>query len=181
MRPSLHHARRGNPVALWTRLALTALVSAVMFAMMMLTTADVTGRYLFNSPVPGSFEIVQFLLAIVIFSALPLITWDEKHITVNLLERFIPEIARRWLDAFLSLVSTVVVAVVTERMWIQGDLMAEGQHITGFLEWPIAPIAYFMSVMSALATILLALLTWQKFTGSAAAPSGGGATDSGDE
>jgi TRAP-type C4-dicarboxylate transport system permease small subunit len=161
-------ARRDFAVARWTRRALTAMVSIVMFAMMMLTTADVAGRALFNRPIEGSFEIVTFLLAILIFSSLPLITWDEKHITVNLFERWIKGRVQRVLDVVLSAVSTVVVAGVTDRMWIQGNLMAEGQHITGFLEWPIAPIAYFMAVLSGLTTLILLAITLNKLIGGGA-------------
>lgn len=160
-------AHGSNAIARWTRLALTALVSIVMFAMMMLTTADVAGRYFFNTPIKGSFEIVTFLLAILVFSSLPLISWDQKHITVNLFEHWIPPSVHRWLGILLSIVSTLVVAGITERMWVHGNLMAEGQHITGFLEWPIAPIAYYMSALSALTTIVMAVLTWQKITGTA--------------
>ena len=154
-------------IARWTRLVLTSLVSVVMFTMMMLTTADVAGRYFLNTPIKGSFEIVTFLLAILIFSSFPLISWDEKHITVNLFDHLIPGGIKRWLDMALSLVSTVVVAGITERMWVQGNLMAEGQHITGFLEWPIAPIAYYASALSALTTVIMAVLTWQKIIGTA--------------
>ena len=150
-----------NPVARWTRGVLTALVSIVMFAMMMLTTADVAGRALLNKPIPGSFEIATFLLAILIFASLPLITWDQKHITVNLFERWIGGAFQRVLNAVLLLVSTGVVAMMTERMWVQGRLMDAGGHITGFLEWPIAPIAYTMAVLSGLTTLILAALTWR--------------------
>ena len=163
-------ARRTGPVVLWTRRALTALISAVMFAMMALTTADVAGRAIFNMPVKGGFEIITFLLAILVFASFPLITWDEKHITVSLFERWIGGTFERVLGSVVAAVSTFVVAMITYRMWIQGDLMAEGQHITGFLEWPIAPIAYAMAALSGLTTVILATITWQKLTGRAGAP-----------
>jgi TRAP-type C4-dicarboxylate transport system permease small subunit len=163
------NATRGGLVTRATRFVLTALVTVVMFAMMMLVTADVAGRALFNAPVRGSFEVLTFLLAILVFASLPLVTWDEKHITVSLFDRWIPTPARRALDVALSVLSTLVVAVITYRMWIQGQLMAEGQHITGLLEWPIAPVAFVMSALSGLTTLILIVLTWHKITGHAPA------------
>jgi hypothetical protein len=56
------------------------------------------------------------------------------------------------------------------RMWIQADLMREGQHITGALQWPIAPVVYAASVLSALTAQIIAVLTWQKLTGREALP-----------
>jgi TRAP-type C4-dicarboxylate transport system permease small subunit len=35
--------------------------------MMCLTTVDVVGRYVFNSPVLGAFELTEFLVLILIF------------------------------------------------------------------------------------------------------------------
>lgn len=148
-------------VARWTRIALTALVSIVMFSMMMLTTADVAGR-VFGKPIKGSFEIVTFMLAILIFCALPLISWDEKHIKVNLFDHWIPAPILRALHVLWAIIMTVVMAGIAYRMWIQGNLMAQGQHVTGFLEWPIAPIVYVMCVLSGFTTIIFAVLVWQK-------------------
>jgi TRAP-type C4-dicarboxylate transport system permease small subunit len=152
------------PVARWTRYALTAMVSIVIFAMMILTTADVAGRALFSKPIKGSFEIVTFLLAILIFCALPLITWDEKHINVRLFDHWIAAPIQRVLALSWAIIMTIIMAGISWRMWIQADLMAEGRHVTGFLEWPIAPIAYFMSVLSGLTAIILAIQTWHKLT-----------------
>ena len=148
--------------ARWTHRVLTALVSIVMFSMMILTTADVAGRALFSKPIKGSFEIVTFMLAILIFCALPLISWDEKHIKVNLFDHWIPAPILRALNVLWAITMTVVMAGITWRMWIQGNLMAAGQHVTGFLEWPIAPIVYVMCVLSGFTTIIFAVLVWQK-------------------
>jgi TRAP-type C4-dicarboxylate transport system permease small subunit len=148
----------------WLRRALSGLVAAVMFAMMVLTTADVASRAL-GRPLKGSYEIVTFMLAILIFCALPLITWDEKHIKVNLFDRWIPARSLRALNIVWVTIMALVMGGVTYRMWIQARLMADGQHITGALEWPIAPVVYLMTVLAGLATIVLAALIWQKLTG----------------
>jgi TRAP-type C4-dicarboxylate transport system permease small subunit len=152
------------PLARWTRYALTAMVSITIFAMMMLTTADVVGRALFSKPIKGSFEIVTFLLAILIFCALPLVTWDEKHINVRLFDHWIAGPVQRLLALAWTAIMTIIMALITWRMWIQADLMAQGRHVTGFLEWPIAPIAYFMSVLSGVTTIILVVQTWRKLS-----------------
>jgi TRAP-type C4-dicarboxylate transport system permease small subunit len=172
----LHQPGAGGTgaIALWTRRALTALVSIIMFVMMILTTADVFGRAVFNTPIKGSFEIITFLLAALIFSSLPLITWDEKHISVSLVDQWLKGPLRRISRTLILTICTIIVAGITQRMWIQGDLMAEGQHITGFLEWPIAPIAYFMAVLSGLSTLILVLLTWCALTGRETEPGGHG-------
>ena len=61
-------------------------MAVFLFAMMTITAVDVLGRYVFNTPVPGGFEIVQYLMAVVVFASLPLTTAAERHLTVSLLE-----------------------------------------------------------------------------------------------
>jgi TRAP-type transport system small permease protein len=164
-RPQEEGATSRAPVARWTRGTLTALIAIIMFTMMMVTTGDVTGRAFFNAPIKGSDEIVSFLLAILIFASLPLITWDQQHITVTLFGHWIRGAFARVLSVLLSATSTLVVALIAYRMWIQADLMREGQHITGALEWPIAPVVYMASVLSGMAAAILVIMTWQKITG----------------
>lgn len=147
------------------RTVLLAIVCIAMFTMMMLTTADVTGRALLNFPIKGSDEIVAFLFAIVIFAALPLVTWDQQHITVSLFERWLRGPVEKVLAVLISATCTVVVAGIAYRLWIQANLMAEGRHVTGALEWPIAPIVYVMSGFSTIAAIILLILTWEKLRG----------------
>ena len=132
----------------------------VLFAMMALVTVDVFGRYVFNTPVKGGFEIVQFMLAIVIFVSLPLITWENSHITVSIFEGFFQRRFTQIQQMFVLLVSAFSLALITWRMWAQGNDLVDGKQITGFLEWPIAPIAYFMSVLTgfALITVLILIL-----------------------
>ena len=52
------HGLLARPV-LWVRRGLAGVVALGLFAMMVLTVVDVTGRYLFSRPVPGSFEVIR--------------------------------------------------------------------------------------------------------------------------
>ena len=62
-------------------------------------------------------------------------------------------------------VSAVAIAVICWRMWKQGDVLADGDQITGFLEWPIAPIAYAMSVLAAITLVIVLVLIWRHLRG----------------
>ena len=74
-----------HPEALLDRLLL-GVAAFVMFMMMALTFTDVLGRYLLRSPLPGAFEMIQFLMPFVIFTVLPVITKEDGHITVTVLD-----------------------------------------------------------------------------------------------
>lgn len=149
----------------WLDRALLIIVATIMFAMMALTFVDVFARYLFAAPISGAFEIIQFMMALVIFCALPVVTRKEVHITVGLFEAFM--VGRvGWIRRLgVLLFSAAVVTLLAYQMWMQGIQMQEGQHITGYLEVPIAPIAYAMSVLSWVTLIVLVGMIWRHLRG----------------
>ena len=53
---------------------------------MMLTTADVVGRYIFNWPIRGAFEITELLLLTLIFAGLPLASRADEHVTLDFID-----------------------------------------------------------------------------------------------
>ena len=139
-------------------LFLMVIVGTTIFLMMAITFVDVVGRYGFNLPIPGGFELIEFLMPLSIFAGLPIITRRRTHIIVSILDGWfrgrIGDIRRIVVDAG----SLAVVAFIAERMWSQGKGLAEGQIESGYLEWPIAPAAYAISGLSAITCVVLVLM-----------------------
>lgn len=136
---------------------LEGLAALNLLALMVLTCVDVTGRYLFNAPLDGAVELTRLLMAAVIFSALPVVSWREQHVSVDLMDLVFP---RRWINArqaAMNAVAAVALAVVAWRVWILAARAAEYGDETEYLEIPLAPFAYFMSVMSAVTALALAV------------------------
>ena len=88
-----------------------------MAIMALVTVADVFMRYVFLSPLPGTGEHTQILLAIIVFSGLVLVTREGTHIVVSLFEDVLndklPGLFRRlfWLANVLGLVFILYVMV----------------------------------------------------------------------
>ena len=137
---------------------LMGIVATTVFLMMAITFVDVAGRYIFSAPIPGGFELIEFLMPLSIFAGLPIITRRRTHIVVSILDRWfrggLGEARRLVVDAG----SLAVVAFIAERMWSQGDGLAEAQIESGYLEWPVAPAAYAISVLSAVTCVVLVLM-----------------------
>ncbi len=158
-------ARRGVQVSFLFRRALGILTGAILFFMMALTITDVFARFILSSPLPGTFELMEFSLAIVVFSALPLVTWDREHISVSLFDSLFRGFGKRIQQIIITGVSGVAMAIISSRMWYQGVQLNETGATTGFLLWPRAPIAYFMSIFAALSFLVLIGLFFQACTG----------------
>jgi TRAP-type C4-dicarboxylate transport system permease small subunit len=84
-----------------------------LFLMMGLTVVDVTGRFLFNSPILGSFEITQYLIVIMIFSFIGYAQAQKFHVNVDLLVNSFPKKVQAVVDLFNYSVSLFVMAIFT--------------------------------------------------------------------
>ena len=88
--------------------------AALIFVMMMLTFADVVGRYVFTAPIFGAAEMIQFLLAMTIFAGLCLVNARDEHITVELfevqLDRWMLTAVRRIIVQLLSVGVMAIIA-----------------------------------------------------------------------
>ena len=139
------------------RYGLGSIAALLVLAMMTVTTVDVTGRYLLNRPLTGAFEITELLLAALIFLGLPLATERDEHITVDLLDPFMPQPAVTAQTAVMSWLSAAVLAVIASQLWEKTlSLIADG-HVTNTLEIPLAPIGYLMTGATALSALILLL------------------------
>lgn len=144
------------PVARYLEHAMNGVMAMLLFAMMTITAADVIGRYVFNAPVPGGFEIVQYLMAVVIFASLPLTTAAESHLTVSVFENRFRGTTRHVYRLIMLTVSLVALAIIAWRMGVQADVLGRSQQVSGFLQLPLAPIAWVMTALATLAALVAA-------------------------
>ena len=47
------------------------------------------GRYLFNRPLRGAFEITELMLLVLIFAGLPLVSCADEHVTLDFIDRLL--------------------------------------------------------------------------------------------
>jgi TRAP-type C4-dicarboxylate transport system permease small subunit len=143
----------------WLRRLLGAIVALVLCLIMGLTFCDVFMRYWFAAPIRGASEMVRFAMAILIFSAFPLVTLDQQHITVNLLQGRLGRVGSWLQKLFVLLASALALAVMTWQLASDGAELARNRLTTTVLEWPLAPLSYYMSALSGVTLIVLIGLT----------------------
>jgi len=133
-------------------------ISAVPLALIVaLTFIDVFARYFFAHPVPGAAEIIQFAMAMAIFTALPVVTRAGGHITVDLFSHALSPRIRAYLQLPCELLSAVALALITWRLWTQATEYGQNDTMTLVLRLPMAPLAYAMAVFAALAVAAVGL------------------------
>jgi len=127
-----------------------ALAAAALFAIMALTFFDVLGRKLASNSIPGSLELTEMLMVVVIFAALPLVSQRGEHVTFDSLDAYLPEWARRAQSALMNIVCGGVLVGLGILMWKTGnDFLATGET-SAQLHILKAPFVYGMAVLCAM-------------------------------
>ena len=138
---------------------------AVILVMMLLTFADVIGRYIFHSPIFGGTEIISALLALAIFSGLGVINARDDHIVVELFDApfrrlLTPIVYEISIQVFSVFCMGLIAVVLFEHAW---ESYTQNK-LTVVLEMPLyyitATIAVFavISVLSQIAGVILKIL-----------------------
>lgn len=148
--------------------------AVILFCLMMLTFVDVVGRDGFNTPFPGGFEITELMMAALIFTALPIVSWREEHVVIDLLDPLIPKTAARWRQVGVNLISTVAMGMLTWQTWETAVQLNAYDETTEYLQIPVAPIIFLISVMSAIAAFALFVNTLRYATGRSVPHASGG-------
>ncbi|HMN93228.1 MAG TPA: TRAP transporter small permease [Hydrogenophaga sp.] len=126
----------------------TGLMAAMaLFGIMWLTVVDVTGRKFFNNSVPGGLEITEVLMVVVIFGALPLVSWRNEHVVFDSLDALIPDWFKGIQARLIHLVCAGVFAYLARLLVQRAERFAEYGDITAYLMMPVAPVAYLMAVL----------------------------------
>ena len=126
------------------------LSGTALFAIMALTFFDVGGRKVLSQSIPGSLELTELLMVVVIFGALPLVSQRGEHVVFDSLDSHLPQVVRR-LQGFVVhfLIGTALIAL-GYLMFKTGQQFAINGDNTAQLKIDKAPFLYGMGLFSAI-------------------------------
>ena len=130
----------------------------LLFCLMTLTCVDVIGRYFFNTPVTGGFELTEMMLAAMIFLGLPLVTLRNEHITVDVLDAVTPDWLFRLQHIAACAIGMLSTGYLAYRLWIRANTLYMGGETTAQLKIKLGYLAYSMSILMALTAVALLIV-----------------------
>ena len=120
----------------------------LLVGVLVMTVASVAGRYLFNAPIPGDYEITELACGVAVFAFLPYCQMKRANIVVEFFTARLGDRPKRVLDTVHSLAFAVVAILMAWRLAVGGlSKMADGQT-TLYLGIPIY-WGYFPAVVGA--------------------------------
>lgn len=145
-------------LARWLALFLNTLASVTLFSLMIVTCIDVFGRYVFNRPLTGSTELIEMSLALLIFAVLPVISWRNEHIVVDLLDSFTPPSVHMVRNILLNIVTAIALYFIGGRILILGSRSLNYGEESEYLGIPLGWTINFIGAMCWLTAVTLLTL-----------------------
>ncbi|RLC72698.1 MAG: TRAP transporter small permease [Chloroflexi bacterium] len=128
-----------------------------LFAMMVLTVGDVVGRYFFTKPILGTFELTEFMLAVLVFCSLGYTQVRKGHISIDVVVSRLPSRAQAIIDTLTYLGSLGLFSLVTWQSIINAIRLWRGHNVSGILGVPIYPFLIVVAVGSFLFCLALVI------------------------
>lgn len=125
----------------------SALSAATLFGIMALTLVDVVSRKLLAGSVPGSLEVTELLLVVVIFAGLPLVSLRGEHVVFDSLDPLLPRALKRAQGLLVDLFCAGGLGVIGWVMWVKAGQMLEYGDKTQQLGLTLGWFVYLMSVL----------------------------------
>lgn len=135
---------------------LGAVGCVALFVMMVIALVDVVARNVLNKPVPAASEIIELAMVLTIFLIYPAISFKGLHISIDLLDRLLPEGVKRLQHVVVALLGIGVFCAIAWRVrFLATEAMSSGE-LTGVLGVPLGYVYGFISVMAVVASFAFA-------------------------
>jgi TRAP-type transport system small permease protein len=99
--------------AKWITRVLLAIAAAVLALMMFLTATDVLLRYVFNRPLPGAYELVEYMMALIVPFSIVYCAEQKSHVAVDLIMDHMPRRFQKYAAIGVTLITLAFTVLIT--------------------------------------------------------------------
>lgn len=131
----------------------------LLIGIVVMTGISVLGRYLFNAPIPGDYEITGLACGVAIFTFFPYCHMKNANIVVEFFTGRMRPRSRAALDAMHNLAFAVVAALISWRLFVGGMQKHADGETTHFLGIPIW-LGYFCALPGAVLLTAVCILAF---------------------
>jgi TRAP-type C4-dicarboxylate transport system permease small subunit len=129
---------------------LLAVSAAILTLMMLLTALDVVMRYKFKLPIPGAFELAEYMMAFIVPFAIAYCAEQNGHVSVELFFKKLPKYLQKTLQFTVQLLTMAFAAIMTwQNILYIGETCSDHLASSVLLipTWPfIIPVAIGMGI-----------------------------------
>jgi len=125
---------------------LNYLAAIALVFLMALTGIDVSLRYLFNAPIPGSFEITEYVLPMVIAFGLAQCSLEKGHVSVELFTSRLSKRGKTFMNCIAYLLFSVLYALIAWQSLLRALGLKQTGQTSEVLALPLYPFVLTVTV-----------------------------------
>lgn len=145
----LHAVRRLSDIPVFV-------ACAALFTLMVMTFCDVILRSVLNAPLEAATELTRILMAVLVFSVLPVISSSAGHIAVDLTDGLFARYRlSRVRDGLVFLLSGIMLFWPVKRVWVLAERARDYGDVTEYLHIPQFYIGWFIAVFTGIAAVAM--------------------------
>ncbi|WJS05955.1 TRAP transporter small permease [Roseibium aggregatum] len=134
----------------------TLLASFALFVLMVMTFCDVVLRSVFNAPIEVAADMTRLLMAIMVFSVLPVVSAKDGHICVDLTDGMFKRAGlTRWRNAFTDLFCGLMLVLPAMRVFDLAERSRSYGDVMEYLRLPLHYVGWFISIVTAITAAVL--------------------------
>jgi TRAP-type C4-dicarboxylate transport system permease small subunit len=164
------HKNNKGIAGAWKRLSAIAdilekLGSYVLVAMVLLTSADIILRKYFNSPLPFTFEVTEYLLVVVAWCYIAFTTSKGRHVSVDTITSHFSPKVRKILVTIGDFITVTLFGLIAWQNVLQGINVLNNKSESAILHIPKYPFQFWVAFGAAMACLILLFKVLNELTG----------------
>ncbi|MFH1124968.1 MAG: TRAP transporter large permease subunit [Pseudomonadota bacterium] len=141
----------------WLARSINGVGVTALTLMMLLTAADVLLRYIFDSPITGSYELSEFMMAVLVAFGLAYTAVHKGHINVDLLISKAGPRSQAVINTITALLGVGFFALMAWRIILYAEKIRVDGYTSQSLAIPIYPFVYIVGIGCAILVLVLVI------------------------
>lgn len=130
-----------------------------LFGLMVMTFSDVVLRSVANAPLSAATELTRILMAVIVFSIMPMVSTSGQHVAVDLTDPVFDRLGlARLRDGVIYLVCGGLLYWPLNRVWVLAERGRDFGDVTEYLNIPVFYVGWFIAFSLAI-TMVAMLIT----------------------
>ncbi|MBI3014259.1 MAG: TRAP transporter small permease subunit [Candidatus Tectomicrobia bacterium] len=129
----------------------------ILMVLMGMTILDVAGRYLFDDPVPGVFELTQIMMSILVAFGLAYCGTRKGHVGVDIFFHRFPRPLQRISNLLTGVPSLVLLILIVVQTYQHGLEVESNHTVSGILSIPLYPFIFVTALGMAFYALVILL------------------------
>jgi TRAP-type C4-dicarboxylate transport system permease small subunit len=136
----------------------------ILVLMMLLTATDVSMRYFLNRPILGSYEVSEFMMAVLAACIIAHAARLKVHVNVDLLLNILPGRVQNVIGVFTNFICFVFFGLLCWRIILQSEVLHEAGSVSATISIPDFPFVLILGIGFGITSIVYLVNFFESIT-----------------